>query len=312
MSDSTQAQPHPDFDLLAESWHLSLNADGYAANTLRAYPNALRQLAGWLAVHHPGVGPLDVTRDQVRAWIVHVRESSSSGTARSWFAGVRHFFRWLVTEGETDRDPTDGIRTPPPNQPTTPVLALDDVRALLGTCTGREFVDRRDAAILYTFIDGGLRLAEVAGLALDDVHLRERALVVRGKGSNRSGPRYRQATLSVKGAQALDRYVRERRRHPHAERPALWLGARGRAALSHDGIEAVLHRRAAQAGIGSFHAHMLRHTWASQARAAGLSEGDLMVLGGWRSRQMLDRYGAAVAAERAADAYRRLALGDRL
>ncbi|HEY9415211.1 MAG TPA: site-specific integrase, partial [Pseudonocardia sp.] len=219
---------HPDFALLAESWELSLNADGYAKNTLRAYPNALRQLAGWLAVNHPGVGPLDVTRDQLRAWIVHVRESSSTGTARSWFAGVRHFFRWLVAEGETDRDPTEGIRTPPPNQPTTPVLPLDGVRALLATCTGKDFTDRRDAAIIYTFLDCGLRLAECTGLAVDDVHLRDRALVVHGKGSNRSGPRIRQATLSVKGTQALDRYLRERRRHPHAERPALWLGARGR------------------------------------------------------------------------------------
>ncbi|MEW2382329.1 tyrosine-type recombinase/integrase [Micromonospora sp. NPDC047707] len=311
MTSPTQ-HPHQDFALLGESWELSLNADGYAANTLRAYPNALRQLAVWLAASHPGVGPLDVTRDQIRAWIVHVRDSSSTGTARSWFAGVRHFFRWLVAEGETDRDPTEGIRTPPPNQPTTPVLPLDDVRALLGTCTGKDFTDRRDAAIIYVFLDGGLRLAEVTGLAVDDVHLRERALVVRGKGSNRSGPRIRHATLSVKGTQSLDRYLRERRRHPHAERPALWLGARGRTELSADGVERVLHRRAAEAGIGPIHPHVLRHTWASQARAAGLSEGDLMVLGGWRSRQMLDRYGAAVAGERAAEAYRRLALGDRL
>lgn len=303
---------HPDFATLSESWQLSLDADGYAANTLKSYPNALRQLGVWLAANHPGVGPLDVTRDQIRAWIVHTRDASSSGTARSWFAGVRHFYRWCVAEGEMDRDPTEGIRTPPPNQPTTPVLATDDLRALIATCSGRDFIDRRDAAIIYVFIDGGLRLAETAGLAVTDVHLRERSLDVTGKGSNRSGPRHRRAFLSVHGTQALDRYIRERRRHPYAETTPLWLGARGRANLSAEGIERMLHRRAAQAGLKTFHPHVLRHTWASQARAAGLSEGDLMVLGGWRSRQMLDRYGAAVAAERAGDAYRKLALGDRL
>ena len=47
-------------------------------------------------------------------------------------------------------------------------------------------------------------------------------------------------------------------------------------------------------------------------RAAGGNEGDLMPLGGWRSRAMLDRYGKAAAADRAADAYRRLSLGDRI
>lgn len=303
--------PHPDWADFGQSWELSLNADGYARNTLLSYPNALRQLATWLAAQHPGVGPLDVTREHVRAWIVHVREASSSGTARSWFAGVRHFFRWLVAEGERDEDPTAQIKTPAPNAPTTPVLSLDDIRALISACSGRTFVDRRDAAIVYVFLDGGLRLAEVAGLEVNDIQLRDRLVMVRGKGSNRSGPRIRQVSISVKGTQALDRYLRERRKHPHTERSSLWLGDRGRATLSADGIERALERRAAVAGL-KFHPHVLRHTWASQARAAGLSEGDLMTLGGWRSRAMLDRYGAAVAAERAQEAYRRMALGDRL
>jgi hypothetical protein len=37
-----------------------------------------------------------------------------------------------------------------------------------------------------------------------------------------------------------------------------------------------------------------------------------MVLGGWRLRTMLDRYGASVAADRAREAYRKASFGDRL
>lgn len=51
---------------------------------------------------------------------------------------------------------------------------------------------------------------------------------------------------------------------------------------------------------------MFRHTFAHNFRAAGGAEGDLMVLGGWHARAMLDRYGASAAAERAAEAARRL------
>jgi integrase/recombinase XerC len=115
----------------------------------------------------------------------------------------------------------------------------------------------------------------------------------------------------VKCAQALDRYLRERRRRPFTEQPQLWLGDRGRATLAADGIDAMLKRRGARVGI-QIHPHMFRHTWASQFRADGGSEGDLMVLGGWRSRTMLDRYGATVAQERAHEAARRHSLGDRL
>jgi integrase len=74
----------------------------------------------------------------------------------------------------------------------------------------------------------------------------------------------------------------------------------------------MLKRRAALVGLEGVHPHVFRHSWASAFRAAGGSEGDLLVLGGWRSRAMLDRYGKAAAADRAAESYRRLSLGDRL
>jgi integrase/recombinase XerC len=74
----------------------------------------------------------------------------------------------------------------------------------------------------------------------------------------------------------------------------------------------MLKRRPAEAGVEGLHPHMVRHSWAHAFRAAGGSEGDLMLLGGWRSRAMLDRYGKSAAADRAAEAYRRLSLGDRV
>ncbi|MET7399177.1 tyrosine-type recombinase/integrase [Dactylosporangium sp. NPDC005572] len=305
-----QAQ-HPDFAVLGDSWDLSLRADGYAANSVRSYRNGVANLAGWLAEHHPDVGPLEVTREHIRGWLIHVREATSSGSARSWFAGVRHFHRWLVTEDERADDPTATVKTPAPNDPQTPVLTGEQIRLLLGTCTGSGFVPRRDAAIIWLFVDGGVRLAEHAALDLEDVDLRDRIVYVAGKGSNRSGPRHRAVPIGVKAAQALDRYIRERRKHPFAGQPHLWLGDRGRARLSADGVDAVVKRRAAQVGL-TVHPHMFRHTWASAFRAAGGSEGDLMLLGGWRSRTMLDRYGKAAAADRARESYRKLSYGDRL
>jgi site-specific recombinase XerD len=305
------AATHPDFAILLASWELSLSADGYAANTLASYRRALVNFATWLAATAPGIGPAEATREHVRGWIVHVRETTSSGTARSWFAGLRHFCRWAVSENELDGDPTEGIKTPRPNDKRTPVLSSGNLRTLLDTCKGKDFVSRRDAAIIYLFLDCGLRLAELAELTVDDVDLRDRMIYVAGKGSNRSGPRRRAVRAGVKCAQALDRYLRERRRHPFTEQPQLWLGDRGRATLSADGIDAMLKRRGARVGI-QIHPHMFRHTWASQFRADGGSEGDLMVLGGWRSRTMLDRYGATVAQERAHEAARRHSLGDRL
>jgi site-specific recombinase XerD len=303
---------HPDFDVLSDSWDLALNADGYSANTRAAYRQATRSLARWLADAQPDAGPADLTRDHIRGWLAHLRDTTSPNTARGWFAGVRHFCRWMVAEGETSEDATVGIRTPKQGDPHTPTLREDQIAAMLATCTGSGFADRRDAAIIYVFFDGGVRLAEHTCLKVQDFDVRDRMLFVYGKGSDRSGPRRRAVQLGVKAARALDRYLRERRKHPYHELPNLWLGDRGRGAISAHGLKAIVQRRAAQAGVEHLHPHMFRHTWASEFRKAGGEEGDLMVLGGWRSRQMLDRYGKAAAEDRARSSYRARSLGDRI
>jgi site-specific recombinase XerD len=303
-----------EWSTLAASWDLALEADGYPSSTRRNYRKALESFTAWLEMSEQTalLRHGDVTRAHIRGWLGHVTRTRSSSTARTWLAGIRHFFRFALAEEEIAADPTLGIRGPTPGEPVTEVLSVDELRALLAACTGKSFTARRDAAIVRLFADGGLRLAELAGLTVADVDLHERMVYVTGKGSRRSGPRHRAVPVGVKTMQALDRYLRERRQHPWASRDELWLGDRGRGPMTAAGIKAALRRRAAAARLKGLHPHQLRHTWADQFRKAGGSEGDLMVLGGWRSRAMLDRYGKAAAADRAADAYRRLSLGDRL
>ncbi|MGH2393734.1 MAG: tyrosine-type recombinase/integrase [Candidatus Limnocylindria bacterium] len=101
-------------------------------------------------------------------------------------------------------------------------------------------------------------------------------------------------------------------RHPQAGLPTLWLGANGRAAMTDNGVAQMIRKRGRDGGTEGLHPHMLRHTFAHGWLAEGGNEGDLMRLAGWKSRQMLSRYGASAADQRAREAHRHHGLGDRL
>ena len=57
----------------------------------------------------------------------------------------------------------------------------------------------------------------------------------------------------------------------------------------------MLRRRGAQTDLPGLHPHQLRHTFAHEWLVQGGAETDLMQIAGWKSRTMLQRYGASVA-----------------
>jgi integrase/recombinase XerC len=297
--------PPGSWALLARQWERALRSENKSHNTIYAYIQAVRLLGEWAHGQTPAVLPTEISSGHIQGFMAELIDRTSAGNAHTNYRGLRTFWKWMVLEEEVEHSPMD--KTKPPQVPEKPVPIVTDtgIKALLDVCRGRDFTSRRDTALIRVLFDTGARLSEVANLVLDDVDLDVDVIHVLGKGR-----RARAIPFGPKTGQALTRYLRVRESHKDAASPRLWLGSQG--PLGGEGVKQMLTRRGRAAGVSGMHAHRFRHTLAHTWQLNDGNETDLMRIMGWKSPEMLRRYGASAASERAIRSHRQMRLGDRL
>ena len=181
-------------------------------------------------------------------------------------SGIRSFMNYLLREGLIKSNPASGIKTPKAPKRLPNVLDVDQINQLLNI---RETspTSLRDKAILELLYSSGLRLSELVNLNPIDLNLKDKSLMVMGKGG-----KTRLVPIGQKAIEAVNQWLDVRSKLAKTDEEALFVGTKG-VRLGQRAIQARISHWGKKNGIQQgVYPHLLRHSFATHLLEAS---GDL-------------------------------------
>lgn len=236
----------------------------HSPKTIRWYSDMLDRLVAFVG-KDAVVDTLD--GDTIRTYLREVRRRDfKQFTFHAYARTLKTFLLWLAKEGYADESLAKAIdmpKVPRYQDVTIDVLTDDEITQLLGILDASTDVGARERSIICLMLESGLRLAEVAGLTVDDVHLKDMYVRVKGKGGKEN-----YVPLGPTTHKALSRYLTVFRVPANSSVKAVFLTVYGEP-LRYESIKTIFDRLAIRSGITRLHPHLLRHTAATKMLANG-------------------------------------------
>ena len=209
----------------------------------------------------------ELTAGDVARFLTTHLPTMTRKTAQMTACALRSFLRFLHDQQIVEIALADAVPAVAHRRLSGLPLPLNptQVDALLDACDRSSPVGRRDFAVITVLHRLGLRCAELAVLRLEDVDWQSGTLRIHGKGN-----RIDRLPLPVDVGQAIVDYLRDGRPQTTA-RTVFVRAVAPHTALAPSGLSCIVARAARRAGLGTVHAHRLRHTTASRTLNAGAS-----------------------------------------
>jgi integrase/recombinase XerD len=248
---------------------------GLSDNTVQAYRRDICKFGAFMASRELALK--DIGRPDVVDFLASLyRNGLDSRSVARHLVTIRHFFRFALLEGYVTDDPAATIESPRFRQSLPEFLSIAEVDQLLDQPDVKAVVGMRDRAMIELMYSCGLRVSELCGLRLADLHAEEGCLRCIGKGNKeRLVPVGRQALASVR------RYLAASRPKLLGERssPHLFLNQAGRP-MNRIAYWKALGEYGRRAGLRkALTPHMLRHSFATHLldRGADLRSVQMML-----------------------------------
>ena len=198
-----------------------------------------------------------LSRDRVQHQNSEISNKGLNAASRARkLATIRSFFNYICNKRHLLEDnPCKDVDTPKQMKSLPRYLTLNESLSLLESVDGAN--RERDYCILTLFLNCGLRISELIGLDITDIH--DDALRVLGKGN-----KVRVVYLNQACKDALARYMAVRRPITGRDKNALFLYGQNRR-ISRSMVHALVKKHLSAAGLDSakYSSHKLRHTAAT-------------------------------------------------
>ena len=235
-------------------------------HTIKSYKRDLEKLAFWCPKKSSSI-PENINVQDIRACLSSLHRGGLGGRSiQRWLSSLRTFFNYGIKNQWLTTNPADGLAAPKSPKKLPKTLDVDQVNQFLSLKTA-SWIDYRDHAIIELLYSSGLRLAELSGLNLTDIDLKEASITVTGKGN-----KTRYLPVGKQAISALKIWLKHRQEIASTDLSAMFLSVYSKR-LSPRGIQDRLKKISIRQGMQRrVHPHMLRHSFASHMLE---SSGDL-------------------------------------
>lgn len=267
-----------DWEMARQDYLLAKQLQGLSQRTMDDYDNYTGRFITYLTDNN-----LDLTTATIRQFLARLDVGPVTLGIR--IKVLRTFCRWLHNEGYLPTDVMAPIPNPKVPQRVPALLSDDDLKKLIHVAKKKP----RDLALLLVLLDTGIRASECTQLAIDDVDLDGKSLLIR----NGKGGKGRYVYFCDLTARSLKRWLALR---PDSFDNVVFLSEKTHERLTRNSLSQIIKRLGLRAGV-KVHPHLLRKIFATRWILQGGDSHSLMVLLGHSSTRQAETYVRLVASD---------------
>ena len=229
--------------------------------TVRNYEKGLRDFESYFKNRDCHLSWESVDSDIIRDWMESMMDKGDmASTVNNRLSAVRSFFRFALSRGLVDRDPSHVVKGPKKQKPLPYFVREADMNRLIDfpQMWGESYKDVRARTIIILFYETGMRLAELTALNDQDIDFVSHQLKVTGKRNKQ-----RIIPFGQELEQTLRRYMALRDEQPVRDGRALIQNDKGER-MSRFQVERVVNTCLSRVTTQKKRSpHVLRHSFAT-------------------------------------------------